>query len=267
MHDVGILDFIFALILLMTFGSIGLAVFAGHLAWKGGKRLLSWAGKQRKLLGQEAQMPSREAQDVVVESVDETPSQRPAKRHQPYERLDVDAGSTAADIVRVMSGYVDDRVMGTYAQTVIDTLESAELRRQSLFAELDGTFQRGTLSWDKFAGPAQAGLASIQRNSAVLANRIQSFDTSRYLRARREADRVGSRASDELNAAHAERLRHFEETLASLDTIQETNEGLLVELDKLAGELVTLSASSPTDQSDYILDEIRRLVEEAKYYR
>lgn len=263
----GVLDFIFSLIVFMTVGAVGLTVVAGRMAWKGGKRLLSWMSEQRKLPGQ-TQSASREAQDVVVEAVDDAPAQRPsAPPHRAYERLDVDNGSTAADIARVMSAYVGDAVVGTYAQAVIDTLESAELRRQSLFAELDGTFQRGSLSWDKFAGPAQAGLASIQRNSAVLANRIQSFDTSRYLRARREADRVGSHASDGLNAAHAERLRHFEETLASLDAIQETNEGLLVELDKLAGELVSLSAASPTDQSDYILDEIRRLVEEAKYYR
>ena len=55
--------------------------------------------------------------------------------------------------------------------------------------------------------------------------------------------------------------------LADLDAMQENDEGLLLELDKLAAELSTISASGQSDKGESILDEIRRLVEEAKYYR
>ena len=266
MRGVGIFDFIFSLIVMMMLGSLGVTLVAGHLAWKGGKRLLGWIRDQKRLPGT-TQNASREAQDVVVEPVEDQPAPKQAAKHRDYVRLDVDRGSTPADITRVMRDYTSDPVVGEHAQGVIDTLESVELRRQSIFAEIDGTFQHGSISWDKFAAPAQAGIASILRNSALLANRIQSFDTSRYLRLKREEDRVGSRASDEVNASHADRLKHFEETLASLDAIQETNDNLLMELDKLTVELSSISGSETSSKSDYIIEEIHRLVEEAKYYR
>ena len=69
------------------------------------------------------------------------------------------------------------------------------------------------------------------------------------------------------NSTRAERLRLYREMLASLDAIQETNDGLLLELDKLAAELGTLSSAGTSDGSDLIIEEIRRLVDEAKYYR
>lgn len=190
-----------------------------------------------------------------------------AVSHHSYVRLDPDTGTTSGDISKVLRSYTQDPVMGPYAQGVIDVLASAELHHESLFIELDSTFQRGTISWDKFAGPSYAALDSLLRNSAYLANRIQSFDTNGYLRLERSMSRDVSEGSNGGTGARAERWKLYCEMIDSFDALQETNERLLLELDKLKAELVTLSASSTTEASDPIIEEISRLVEEAKLYR
>ena len=278
--QVGFFGFLFALIVFYTVGGVALTYLTGRMAFKAGRRLLGWARGQ-KLLPGERQAPMQPAQDVTVgppEPLDDQPAPAQRTTAQPvadaprrsYTRLDVETGTTAAQVAEVMRRYLSDPVLGLRAQNVIDTLDSANLKRQSLFAELEGTFQRGTMSWDKFAAPSYAALDSILRNSCLLGNRIQSFDTKSYLRLQRtvEQERAARGVVDgTINAARGERWRIFQEMIASLDAVQETNEGLLLELDKLAAELGVLSGSDTSERSDRIIEEIRRLVEEAKYYR
>lgn len=288
------MGFLVTLMTLIVVGNVlaGVGIFAlARQAIKAGRRALGQAREQRKLAG-ESQAPAREAQDVKVEPVGEhahassnkrpkapegatkkTSQQVATKRtssqtySRPYDyvRLDIDEGATVESISEVMADYAGDAVLGERAIAVVDTLESAERRRISLFAELDGTFQRGTISWDKFAGPAYAAHDAILRNSALLANRIQAFDSAGYLRLRE------SMVSEGNDSHHSEtrqrRWKLFHEMLDSLDTLQETNEGLLLELDKLATELSTIPDPDQAEDSDQIIEEIRRLVDEAKYYR
>ena len=275
----GFFEFLLDLIIISMLGAAGITFLAGRAAWRGGKRLLGWMNEQKKLPGT-PQDPTREAEDVVVEPIDppvtgksrrrsDEPVQntQPARKREGYVRLDPDAGATSGDVIKVMRRYVTDDVVGPYAQGVIDTLESAEMRHQSIFAELDGTFQRGTISWDKFAAPTYAALDAILRNAALQANRIQTFDTASYLRLRRSMGREWRTEANTRSQTSEQRWRLYKDILSTLDEIQVTNEGLLLELDKLASELVTLQATDPTEQSDSIIEEIRRLVEEAKYYR
>ncbi len=258
------------LLLICLAGSFGVAFLAGRAAWRGGKKLLGWARDQKQLPGT-PQNPSREAQDVVVETIDDQSAPRPSGvKRKDYVRLDPDNGHTTADVAKVARRYVSDPVVGSYAQGTLDVLDSAEMRRQSLFAELDSTFQRGSISWEKFASPSYAALDAILRNSALLLNRIQSFDTAAYLRLQKTMGTEWRRLDDldsQSSQTREQRWNLFKSTLASFDEILVTNEGLLFELDKLNSELVSLTASSPTEQGDRILEEIRRLVEEAKYYK
>lgn len=283
----GFLWVLLGIIVVGNLGVVGGLFLLSRHAVRAGRRLIGNARKRLELDG-EAQAPSREAENVTVEVAVETTGgesnkssdKRPkapegatvyapsgSTNHHEYTRLDVDAGATAETISAVMRDYVGDPVLGRRARAVVETLESAEHRRGSLFAELDGTFQRGTISWDKFAGPAYAALDSVLRNSALLANRIQAFDSAGYLRLRED---LAAEAEDG-EAHHSEtrqrRLQLYREMLESLDTLQDTNEGLLLELDKLVTELSTINGPGQGEKSDQIIDEIRRLVDEAKYYR
>lgn len=269
----GILEFIFGLIVFSVVVGLSISVVATRALIKGGRRLVAAVRERRELPG-ESQRPSRPAQDVTVEEVEDVVVRPRASRARQadYVHLDVDRGATASQVVAIMQQYENDSLMGARATNVIETLESAERRRKSLLAQLDGTFQRNTISWDRFATPAQAALDTILRNSAHLANRIQSFDTPSYQRLERDmAKRSETQSSSTVQDVHSrtrfERLRLYREMLESLDAIQETNDGLLLELDKLSAELGTLSSAGTSDASDFIIEEIRRLCDEAKYYR
>ena len=279
----GFWEFLFGLILVIMGGGVALTVVGVHLAGKGLKRLAGYVRDRRALPGerQESGRPVRPAEDVIVEPIDvPEPEPEPAWRthstgpvrpgwqarqatveQADYVHLDVDRGADAAAITEVMRRYEGDAILGERATAVIETLKSADRRCKSLFATLDGTFQRNTISWDRFATPAQAGLDTILRNAATLANRIQAFDTVSYQRLVRDAERL----HDERSASREERLRLYREMLGKLDALQETNDGLLLELDKLSSELSQVSGTD--DASDLIIEEIRRLVDEAKYYR
>ncbi len=264
--SVDIFSFIFGLIVFYTVLTVGAIVIGARFTYKGARRLAGWV-RERKLLPSarrdRGQAPPIPARDVVVESVDAQPAPVVTER-KVYERLDVESGATAKDVLRVLASYEDDTVVGPHAVTVAETLRSANLRQQSLFVELGETFQKGSMSWDKFAAPAYAAFDAILRNSMVLANRIQAFDSAGYLRLKQQ---VANGDDNIQHGARAKRLEVFDQTLAAMEQMEEADESLLLELDKLASELVIISSVDNTENGDQIIDEIRRLVEEAKYYR
>ena len=157
--------------------SLGLTYVAGRAAWRGGKRLIGWVRNQRLLPGS-AQNPSQEAQDVVVEPAGwesdrgtprrpegaEGPRVRKTQQRPSYTRLNIDDTLTADQVIRVLRRLQGNQVLGTRAVAVIDTLNSADMRLESLLTELDATFQRGSISWEKFATPSYGAYDAILRN-------------------------------------------------------------------------------------------------------
>ena len=266
----GVLDFIFSLIVLVTLGGVGLAYVAGRMVFKAGRRVLGWAHEQ-KLLPGERQGRSREARDVVVEPVDEADPYAGMASETPeqadYVRLSFEDGTTPEEVIRVMRSYMSDQVLGERAHSVIATLKSRERRRQMLEAELDAAFQRGSISWEKFSVPVRQALDALLRSAILLANRIQGFDTPAYLRLFKSVQRDSTGAHTEGATERAERLQRYQDMLDALDRMQETNEDLLLELDRLSNELGTLSQAEGSEQGEAILNEIRRLVDETRYYR
>ena len=181
---------------------------------------------------------------------------------KPYAYLDVEAGVTQKSVTKVVSGYVADEAMGPYAQGVLDTFDRAEMRRKGIFALLKQEFEEGSLTWDKFSAPVNVALDGILRNAAQLANRIQAFDSQEYLRMGRIEKAGGySAESDEVR-----RLGMMRETLAEMDGIQQANDKLLMELEKLQKELTTLASAGYDNETDAIAAEIRKLADETHYY-
>jgi hypothetical protein len=275
-------------------------------AWKGGRQLAGWVRQKLLTEAQDTDEPvvssrparpgAREADDVVVDVVPEPveegsdqprPSNIPEEVSSPtrssgegvhtrvrktsqraaYERLDAGAGATAADCARVTKPYRTDPVLGPRVEALTDTLESMELRRQTLQAELDAAFAPGTMSWDKFAVPARQATDAILRNACLLSNRIQAFDSAGYTRAFRRMQAAGAALGDGQPSRDAQRLQLFQESLSEMDAMQQTNEDLLLELDRLDREINSLNSSGASREGDQIIAEIERLVKEAAYYR
>ena len=180
-----------------------------------------------------------------------------------YDHLSVDEGDTADDITRVLRAYTNDAAVGSYASATIENLRSSAHYQRSFYTELDGTFGHGTISWTKFAAPADSAFDTILRNSALLANRVQAFDSAGYARLGQLANQ-GKLIGD---ATRSQRLVLLQQTLDSIAQIQEANERLLLELEKLSYELAQLSGPAAGGRSDDLLEELQTLVDQTKFYR
>lgn len=183
----------------------------------------------------------------------------PEAKKQPYAYLDEEKASQAS-IEKIARGYVDDGALQEQARAVLATFEQAELRRKGIFSIMEQEFEKGSLTWDKFAAPVGVALEGIQRNATQIVNRMQAFDSAEYLRMSR-IDQAGG-YDDESN--EVARLKVMRETLAEMDAIQKKNDRLLAELERLQAELTKLTGSS--DDTDNIVEEIQRLSEDTKYY-
>ena len=224
-------------------------------------------GNRKKLEGETAPAPRRAvaARNVsVTDDADPQPSSRPDVPKKPaYVHLDPGMGHTSAKISEVLSAYEDDPVVGSRATAAIETLRQMDHHKRSFHAELASTFDKGSMSWEKFAGPADAAFDTILRNSALLGNRIQAFDSASYL----QLDELRRAGTLEGDAGRKMRMDLQEEKLARMTQIQESNDSMLQDLERLSFELSGISAGSETAESQALLDELETLVDQAKFYR
>ncbi|MDO4538817.1 MAG: hypothetical protein Q4B54_11705 [Coriobacteriales bacterium] len=179
-----------------------------------------------------------------------------------YEYFNVDAGATPERIARKMHSYENDEVVGTYARAVIQALDTAEFRRQTVLPAIDAEFKEGTISWDRFVSTTTSALSAVLRNCALLANRVQTFDTLDYQRIERYYRSGGMQDENRLK-----RWKLLQETKDEMDRLRSANEGLLLELGKLTSELGKLSSDDTLSDNEEIFDEVSHLVDETKYYR
>ncbi len=246
----GVLGVLFGVVFVMGLLGLGVAALAVWLIVRAVRAI------GRRLSG--GQRPSAKL---------EPPVQTRRATHEAYRHLDVDSGATSASIGEVMAEYVNDAVVGTYAQDVIDTLDLTDCRRQSLLAEIDHEFERDTISWDRFTSTANSALDALLRNCALLANRVQSFDVNDYRRMQEFYETGGFQTHGPQDQAKLLRWKLLDETKQEMDGIRSTNQQLLLELGKLSSELSKLSTSQNQDESMSIAEEVGKLVEQTKYYR
>jgi hypothetical protein len=128
---------------------------------------------------------------------------------------------------------------------------------------IEDKFGEGSLSRDKFVAVVDAGWRTLLRNCALLTNRAQSFDVDGYRTLRRRLPASGQ-ASDQLDA---ERMRVYEGVLDDMREVIEANERLLLEMGKLEMELSDLESDDNREDNTRMLDEVRDLLEQTKYYR
>lgn len=189
-----------------------------------------------------------------------------SKKQREYEHQDLGAGATAESISRVLKDYARTDVVGRYAQAGLASLENEERKVDSFTAILDSRFQPHSLSWEKFAVAADATHEAVLKNCASLANRVQVFDHEGFRRIERTRRSISYRTGEKRDPTIPERQRLFQASLSDMDAILLSNDKLLLELDKLTAELGKISNEATTENGDRIVEEIRALAEETKYY-
>ena len=185
-----------------------------------------------------------------------------------YQHQDVDAGSSADSIKNIFRRNLNVKGVGPYARSGMEAIGSSERKAANFHAVLDSKFEPGSITWQKFAGAADATSEAVLRNCAELANDIQLFDYEDYNRAER-ARRKATYRSDApvLQTTQIEKQALFHQQMVEMQAICDRNDKLLLELDKLTAELHTLDDTGSSAKSDQLIDEIRQLSAETKYYR
>ena len=184
--------------------------------------------------------------------------------HEPeYHLLETSEVNDADDVLPQLRGLSELAVVGSYSSEAVAQIESMGHRRERLYRVLDDKFGEESLSRDKFAAVVDAGWRTLLRNCALLTNRAQSFDVDGYRALRRRLP-DSRQASDPLEA---EQMRMYEGVLDDMREVIEANERLLLEMGKLEMELSDLESDDNREDNTRMLDEVRDLLEQTKYYR
>ena len=184
-----------------------------------------------------------------------------------YEHQDIDNGADEASIRAIFKRYLQTSGVAKFARMGITTLDSAERKAMNFRAVLDSKFEPGSITWDKFAVASAAAQEGVLRNCAELANAIQSFDHTDYRRLEQLRRRSLFVAGAKLDATQEEQWRLLQVKLSQMQAIESANEKLLLELDKLTAELDKLDDAASSSESERLVEEIRQLTEETKYYK
>lgn len=185
-----------------------------------------------------------------------------ASQPKPYAYLDAQKGVSPENLTKVVQGFVPDEALGEAATDVLQTLDRQKLLRTDILALLRKEFDENSLTWDKFSVPVQTACDGIIANSVHIANRMQAFDSAEYLR----LDRIDRAGGLEGRDTESRRLEVMRTVLSEMKELQDANDRLLLELEKLQAELNKLLGREADDSADAIAAEIRELVEDTKYY-
>ena len=251
-----------AVLTFISFALVGLGIYGAAKGLSAVFRRLTGKTRRPRAMGP-SKDSSRQSQHTAPSPVEAPP--RP--QVHPYVHLDVDGGATAQGIEDVMRAYTHERVVGPYAQAAMQSLAMARRREASLMSEIDSRFSPRSISWDHFASTVKEALDAILRNCALLANRVQTFDVEDYEHSEWFYSTGGEMANGKRNPAVLKRWELLRETKAEMDRLCEANDGLLLELDKLSAELGKMRSDQSTEESSRVADEVKRRVEETKYYR
>lgn len=188
-----------------------------------------------------------------------------------HRMLDVGTGnsdvvSSFDDVYATLVDYRDARVVGSYAENATQQLEDAARKRQRLDVTINSKFEQGSLSWQRFMSLLESVMTTLTRNSAMIANKVQSFDAEGYLRSRELIESGDYRYDQVPDDIQEERYAIYADTLTSMQDILNANERLILEMDRFASELSHLDSTSLSTESDEMLEEIKRLVNETRYY-
>lgn len=184
------------------------------------------------------------------------------------KRLALGPGEATVDDIKLALGeYERTAVVGVYAKQAIAELETADRKRTVLYDIIDNKFQKGSITWQKFAEGIESATQAIAFNSALLEKRIKAFDVEDYKRNAKNSITGMFNRGTVPEDIKQERRALYEANLEEMRQIVAANERMLTQLDRFAIEMGQLEASANAQANDRLLQEINELVDETKYYK
>lgn len=186
------------------------------------------------------------------------------KRNVKY--LDAGAGVKPEEVTRILRRYLNADMMGSYAKAGLSALEQEKVKSEAFESTLDSKFAPGSISWEKFASAGSGVHEAVLHNCITLANRIQSFDVNEYRNVERAFKRTPWGRGMQPTAAQSERRELYRKQIGEMNALLVANENLLLELGRLTAELNKLDSIDAAETNSRLVEEIRTLIDETKYY-
>ena len=162
------------------------------------------------------------------------------------------------EVIPVLEEYLEAPYVGEIAQETLEQIHSATRKRKRLRKIIAVHFSEGSMSWDKFTSLVDMAERTILRNSALIANGVQSFDREGYTKAKRHKSNANARSAQ---------IELYDKSVASMQEIIDANERVLLEMAKLEMELSQLEADDTRESAGETIEELQDLIEETRYYR
>ena len=187
-------------------------------------------------------------------------------RSDKYVHVEAGKQDSLEQISAVLERYTTTDVVSSIAKSAVREIAAVQRKRSALENVIAGKFERNSMSYDRFMTAVNQAADTIEKNAASLANRLQSFDVVEY-RHLATIMQTGSYRRDNIpDEIQHEQASLYQQQYSEMQSIITANEGLLLELDKFSNELAQLDASQLSGDNSAILDELKRLSEEARYY-
>lgn len=161
-----------------------------------------------------------------------------------------------SEVVPVLEEYADAPYVGDIASEALEQIHSATRKRKRLNKVISVQFPQGSMSWDKFTNIVDMAERTILRNSALIANGVQSFDREGYTKAKRRNSGTSS-----------EQVALYNKSIADMQQVVDANERVLLEMAKLELELTQLEADDTRESASETIEELQGLIEQTRYYR
>lgn len=155
----------------------------------------------------------------------------------------------------ILKGYYGGS-FGNLAKTAagqIERLKKISNRAEKIIGE---KFNQGSISWQRYISVVKSAEDVLTKNIVRMANRMQMFDEEEYKNLQHYKE------DDIPDDIQEEQISIYNRNIGLIKDIISANEKILVKMDVLAMEL----AEGNTEDEQDILDTIKRLAEEAKYY-
>ncbi|TJY43861.1 hypothetical protein E5161_00155 [Cohnella pontilimi] len=169
---------------------------------------------------------------------------------------------THEDYVEALNRYKRVKVLESDVELALDQLERLHKKKESLFDVLQERFEPDELSYKKFAAVIQEVEKLVFLNVRSLLNRLSIFDENEYKRV------MGHQPAKYSAAVLEEKTILYNEFMTFIRSSLDTNEEILLKLEKLLVEISRLDSLEPGDIENMTgMREIDALIKQTKFYK
>lgn len=157
--------------------------------------------------------------------------------------------------LNVLNSCRGGRYFGSLAQTAYDQVKRFEKSLIRAKQEINNKFDPGSMSHDKYYSVIAVADDALLENIITMANRIQFFDETEY------AKLQNYKNDDIPDDIQEKQIALYQKNMDLVKNAIRANENLILSIDTLSVEL-----STSDNEDSGLLDEIRKLTDEVKFY-